>query len=261
MLRDPKTIFNALAEQYDAYRPHYPQDALLFLITSAELDRTSDVADIGTGTGRIALELAKYVRVVYAVDSASGMLEQLAKNAKEEGLSNIRTIEASAEDTRITSESLALAVMSQSFHWLDKPASLKEVHRILADEKPLVVMWNQITNTSDTYYQEITGLIKEHNPNYRGGSDIVSIDFQPSIEASGLFGEVEKFTFPFELQYSPEAYLGFLLSKSYVGVGIGQDKLPHFLERVHEILKEHFPNGVVGECYETVILIAKKRSA
>ncbi len=259
MLRDPKTIFNALAEQYDAYRPHYPQDALLFLITSAELDRTSDVADIGTGTGRIALELAKYVRVVYAVDTASGMLEQLNIHAREEGLSNIRTIEASAEDTRITSGSLALAVMSQSFHWLDKPASLQEVHRILAEEKPLVVMWNQITNTSDTYYQEITALIKEHNPNYRGGSDIVSVDFKPSIEQSGLFDTVEKFSFPFELQYSPEAYLGFLLSKSYVGVGIAQDKLQHFLERVHEILKEHFPSGVVGECYETVLLIAKKR--
>jgi ubiquinone/menaquinone biosynthesis C-methylase UbiE len=63
VLRDGRTIFNALAEQYDAYRPHYPAEALSFLVTLGELDGSSDVADIGSGTGRIALELAKYVRV------------------------------------------------------------------------------------------------------------------------------------------------------------------------------------------------------
>ena len=96
MYTDAKTIFNALAEHYDAYRPRYPAEALLFLITLAELDRTSDVADIGAGTGQIALELAKYVRLLYAVDTAAAMLDQLTEGAREQGLSNVRTIEASA---------------------------------------------------------------------------------------------------------------------------------------------------------------------
>ncbi|HYM19856.1 MAG TPA: methyltransferase domain-containing protein [Candidatus Kapabacteria bacterium] len=259
MLQDRKTIFNALAEEYDAYRPHYPPQALLLLVTLGELNSSSAIADIGTGTGRIAIELAKYVRVVYAVDTAAAMLERLSDNAREEGLMNIRTLETPAEDTGLASESLDMAIMSQSFHWVDEQPALAEMHRVLRPSAPLVVMWNQVTNVSDPYYKNITSLIKQYNPNYRGGADIVSTGFLPAIEASGLFNSVERYSFPFELQYRPESYLGFLLSKSYVGVGIAQDKIPPFIQQVHGYLKESFPHDRITEKYETVMLVARKK--
>ncbi|MDP4219562.1 MAG: class I SAM-dependent methyltransferase [Bacteroidota bacterium] len=259
MLFDNKTIFNALAEQYNAYRPHYPPQALLFLVTLGELDRTSDVADIGTGTGRIALELAKYVRLVYAVDTANVMLDQLQITAEEEGLSNIRTIEAPGEATGLQSESLDLVSLAQAFHWMDKPSALKEASRILKPEKSLVLLWNQVTNTKDDYYSEIVGLIKKYNPHYKGGADILSADFADHINASHLFSPPERYTFSFEAIYSPENYIGFLLSKSYIGVGIGSSDLPHFIEGSYLVLKDAFPDGNVVEKYETVMLAARKK--
>jgi ubiquinone/menaquinone biosynthesis C-methylase UbiE len=259
MYTDSKTIFNALAEQYDAYRPHYPAEAILFLVTLAELDRTSDVADIGSGTGRIALELAKYVRLVYAVDTAAAMLEQLNNHAQEEGLTNIRTLESPAEETGLPSESLAMTVLAQSFHWVNKPVALKEMHRVLEPAKPLVLIWNQVQNTSDLYYQEIVSLIKQYNPTYRGGADILSADFQPIIESTGLFDSVEQFNFPFSKQFTFEAYLGFLLSKSYIGAAITSDKLPEFMEAVYGILGEYFPGGKVTEKYDSVVMVARKK--
>ena len=260
MIYDGKTIFNALAEQYDAYRPHYPAEALLFLVTLGELDGASDVADIGTGTGRIARELAKYVRIVYAVDTASAMLERLQESAKEEGLSNIRLVESPGESTGLPSDSLDLVTLAQAFHWMNKPAALKEASRILKPDRPLVLLWNQVQNTSDPYYAEITSLIKKHNLDYKGGADIISIDFPDHITNSKLFGTTERYTFPFEVHYSPESYVGYLLSKSYVGMGIGSSDLPHFIENAHGILRNSFPNKVVVEKYETVMLVSRKYS-
>ena len=258
MLQDGKTIFNSLAAQYDAYRPHYPPEALSFLVTLADLDSDSDVADVGTGTGRVAIELAKYVRIVYGIDTASAMLERLIESAQEEWLGNIRTIETSGEDTTLPDESVDLAVLAQSFHWMDKPAVLREMHRILNPNKPMVIMWNQTTNTSDNYYKEIISLIKEYNSNYAGAMDIVSTDFNQSIDTSKLFGPVENFSFPFTLHYTSESYIGFLLSKSYIGVGIPQARLGEFIENVHQSLRDNFPHGNVEEHYETVILAARK---
>jgi SAM-dependent methyltransferase len=258
MLFDNKTIFNALAEQYNAYRPHYPPEALLFLVTLGELDKSSDVADIGTGTGRIALELAKYVRLVYAIDTASVMLDQLQISAEAEGLSNIRTIEAPGEATGLLNESLDLVTLAQAFHWMDKPSALKEASRILKPEKSMVLLWNQVTNTKDEYYSEITSLIKKHNPNYKGGADILSADFPDHINSSKLFGPIERYTFSFECSYTPENYVGFLLSKSYIGVGISSADLPHFIEGASIILNKAFPNRNIIEKYETVILAARK---
>lgn len=258
MYYDGKTIFNALAEQYDAYRPHYPPDAISFLVTLADLDGDSEVADIGSGTGRIALELANYVRLVYAVDTAAAMLERLGSALTMQHIGNVRIVEASGEDTTLPNASIDLAIMAQSFHWMNKPKALAEMHRIIRPNKHLVVMWNQTTSVYAPYYQQITSLIKEYNPGYLGGADIRSIDFIPSINESHLFGPVEKYIFPFELHYSAESYLGFLLSKSYVGVGIAQDKLPYFIESAHQTLRDHFPHGNVTETYETVILDTKR---
>ena len=258
MLFDNKTIFNALAEQYDAYRPHYPSDALLFLVTLGELDKESDVADIGTGTGRIALELAKYVRLVYAVDTAVVMLGQLQVSAEKEGLSNIRTIQAPGEVTGLADESLDLVTIAQAFHWMDKQAALKEAHRILRSRKHLVLLWNQVTNTQDEYYREMVALIKHYNIRYEGGADIRSADFPDHVNNSGLFGPIERFTFPFELHYSLESYVGFLLSKSYIGMGIPSGELPHFIEAAHQVMKKNFPDGKIIEQYETVMLAARK---
>ncbi len=258
MLFDNKTIFNALAEQYDAYRPHYPPEALLFLVTLGELDGTSDVADIGTGTGRIAIELAKYVRMVYAVDTASVMLEQLQISAEEAGLSNVRAIEAPGEATGLQSESLDLVTLAQAFHWMDKTASLEEAHRILKPWKQLVLLWNQVTNTQDAYYTDIVSLIKKNNPAYLGGADILSADFADRINESKLFGPVERYTFPFEAHYSPENYVGFLLSKSYIGMGIRSGDIPQFIEDTTLVLNNSFPDRHVVEKYETVMLVARK---
>lgn len=259
MIYDGKTIFNALAEQYDAYRPHYPAEALSFLVTLGELDGSSDVADIGSGTGRIALELAKYVRVMYAVDTASAMLEQLITVARDSHIGNIRIVEAPGEDTTLPGGSVDMAIMAQSFHWMDKPSALREMHRIIRDTKMLAIMWNQVQNTSDEYYRQIVSLIKKYNPNYLGGSDIISADFQGHIEASQMFSALERFTFGFTLHYSAESYIGLLLSKSYIGVGIPQDRLPHFIEETHQLLRDHFSHGNVTESYETVILAARKK--
>jgi ubiquinone/menaquinone biosynthesis C-methylase UbiE len=258
LLFDNKTIFNALAEQYDAYRPHYPTEALLFLVTLADLDKSSDVADIGTGTGRIALELAKYVRLVYAVDTANVMLEQLQSSAEKEGLSNIRTIESPGEATGLADESLDLVTLAQSFHWMDRTASLKEASRILKPNKHLVLLWNQVINTQDDYYKEISALIRRYNNSYKGGADILSADFQNTIDDSKLFGPLERFTFEFEVRNSFESYVGFLLSKSYIGMGIPSAEMPHFIEAAHQVLKNAFPNGEVIEQYETVMLAARK---
>lgn len=258
MLFDNKTIYNALAEQYDAYRPHYPAAALLFLVTLGELDRSSNVADIGTGTGRIALELAKYVRLVYAVDTANVMLEQLQISAEAEGLSNIRTIEAPGEATGLQDESLDLVTLAQAFHWMDKSASLKEASRILKPKKQLVLLWNQVTNTQDNYYTRIVSLIKKNNPAYQGGADILSADFPDRINESKLFGPVERYTFAFEARFTHENYVGFLLSKSYIGVGIKSVDIPEFIDSAHLILRKEFPDRNVIEKYETVMIAARK---
>jgi ubiquinone/menaquinone biosynthesis C-methylase UbiE len=257
LFNDPRTIFNALAENYDAYRPHYPSEALLFLVTLAELDRSSTVADLGSGTGRLALALAPYVRLVYALDPARQMLRKLEENARSEGITGIQTIEAEGEDTGLPTDSIDLVTLAQSFHWMNKERAVRETSRILKPHQPLVLLWNRSLAIDDEYYQQINDCIAQFNPKYAGGEDIISADFPDAITESGLFHKPERYTFPFSIEYTSETYIGFLLSKSYVGAGIKKDRLPEFMTCVHEILHEHFGGNRFTENYETVVLAAR----
>jgi ubiquinone/menaquinone biosynthesis C-methylase UbiE len=257
---DSRTIFNALAEEYDAYRPHYPAATISFLVTLGDLDRTSTVADIGTGTGHLAIALAPYIRLLYAVDTANQMLEQLRRNSTALGLSNIHTIEAPGEHTGLRESSLDLVALSQVFHWMDRPVAVQEMHRILKPGQPMIVMWNRIVNAEDEYFKRLQDLIIQFNPRYPGGIDIISKDFSEVIEHSNLFTAPELYTFPFSKEYNAEAYVGYLLSKSYIGVGIPNSIRSEFMEQAFDLLHSSFRGGRITEHYETVLLVARKQS-
>jgi SAM-dependent methyltransferase len=257
LFNDPRTIFNALAENYDAYRPHYPSEALLFLVTLAELNRSSTVADLGSGTGRLALALAPYVRLVYALDPAREMLRKLEENAQSEGITGIQTIEAQGESTGLMTDSIDLVTLAQSFHWMNKEKAVKEISRILKPHQPLVLLWNHSLATAEEYYTQINDCIQRFNPKYEGGADIISADFPEAITNSGLFQTPELYTFPFSIEYTAETYLGFLLSKSYIGAGIPKNKQPEFMGCVHDVLHDQFHGNRFTENYETVVLAAR----
>jgi SAM-dependent methyltransferase len=253
---DAKTIFNGLALEYDAYRPGYPNAAIEFLVKLGGLDKTNTIADIGTGTGRLSLALAPHVRLLYAVDTADMMLDQLQENIKHAGLSNIHTIEAPGERTGLQPQSLDFVVLSQVFHWMDHAKALKEMHRILKPGRAVAILWNEVTNNADAYHIELQGLIKRYNPTYKGGLDIVAQEFPKAIDDSEFFFPVSINAFPFTVRYTLEAFIGYMLSKSYIGMGITKSLLPEFIQEAHEILHRDFGTDKVVERYQTVILSA-----
>jgi len=56
------------------------------------------VLDVGAGTGRLALPMARLVKSVTALDQSAGMLSCLQENMAAEGIENIRCIQKSWQD-------------------------------------------------------------------------------------------------------------------------------------------------------------------
>lgn len=70
-------------------------------VASLGLDPDCTVLDVGAGTGRLSVPIAKIVKQVTAVDQSRGMLNYLEENMAEEGLSNYRCIQQRWEDVEL----------------------------------------------------------------------------------------------------------------------------------------------------------------
>lgn len=89
------------------------------------------VADFGCGDGAFTVEIARWARWVFAVDSNPAFLK-LAREAAS-GFSNIEFLEEDMHQVTLGAECVQLVVISQSLHYAQHPAGvIGEAHRILA---------------------------------------------------------------------------------------------------------------------------------
>lgn len=70
-------------------------------ISKMELNPEYTVLDIGAGTGRLAIPIAKQVKTVTAIDQSLGMLAYLQKNMEKEGVTNIVCVNKRWEDIEL----------------------------------------------------------------------------------------------------------------------------------------------------------------
>ncbi|MCG7849777.1 MAG: class I SAM-dependent methyltransferase [ANME-2 cluster archaeon] len=70
-------------------------------IATLELKPEYTVLDVGAGTGRLSIPIAKQVKSVTAVDPSKGMLACLQENVEREGITNVTTINKRWEDIEV----------------------------------------------------------------------------------------------------------------------------------------------------------------
>jgi len=99
----------------------------------AKIDLAPDytVLDVGAGTGRLAIPIAKQVKSVTAVDPSRGMLACLQENIKGEGVTNIRCINKPWEDIKLGEdgdiEPHDVVIASHSLSMLDMQEALAKM--------------------------------------------------------------------------------------------------------------------------------------
>jgi excisionase family DNA binding protein len=92
----------------------------------------SQVADIGTGTGYLAKNLAQYADKVWAIDSSTAMLEVAANDIIKAGLSNIEFLAGDAHDLPLEDISQERVYANLLLHHLLEPAlAIQEMYRVV----------------------------------------------------------------------------------------------------------------------------------
>lgn len=244
--------FSNRVENYIKYRPHYPVNVLSFLKEEKIIASPSVIADIGSGTGISTKLFLENENVVFGIEPNKEMREAAEKILNE--FQNFKSINGTAEETKLESRSVDVIVAGQAFHWFDKEKCKSEFNRILKPNGTVILMWNDRRITSTPFLLAYENLLQTF------GTDYKEVDHKNIDERvfNNFFGEGNFKMKSFEnyQHHDYHALEGRLLSSSYV-----PDETHHNYQPMLNALKELFihyqHNNTVTIEYDTLVYYGK----
>lgn len=205
-----RQVYSKKTENYAKYRWDYAPEAIQAILEVSGLSPTSQVADIGSGTGILTRHWVGRAGRVFAIELNFEM--QLLVRDEHTGAPGCRPILAAAETIPLPNHAVDLITVAQAIHWFDPQPTRREFTRILKPGGWLALLRNYGTD------EEIGQALSEISTPENGVSPTA---YRPNFErqpesfyfASGCF---QRMDFPFTIQEDFETFLGSMLSASFM---------------------------------------------
>lgn len=253
-MKDPKIRFGDRVDDYKKYRPSYPAEALMYVKEKCKIDKTWNVADIGSGTGISTRALLDCFQCnVFAVEPNANMRMQA-----EETLSDnvfFHSVDGSSEQTNLGNHSVNMAAAFQAFHWFDMQKSKLEFKSILTEPSWVLLIWNdRITNGSDFlegYEKNLKALPEYSTVNHKNVEKKVIEDFMGTTEV--IYQE-----FPNSQRFDFNGLKGRFFSSSYTPA-VGTMEYQQQIEKLEHLFTATNRDGQIEILYKTQIYLGRLR--
>jgi SAM-dependent methyltransferase len=223
---------------YERARPEYPAEAIAWITQELDLREGRTVADLGAGTGKLTRALVATGARVIAVEPGDAMLTELRRV-----LPGVEAMRGAAEAIPLGDDSVDAVTAGSAFHWFRHQEALPELHRVLRPGGALGVLWNA-RDHERPLQQQVSELIKPFVPPRRPPV----VESIRTLEASDLFGPVERRSFPFVQRLDAEGVVDRIASVSFVAAAPAEARV-ELERRLREAVAAQ--GGVVDFAYVT----------
>lgn len=246
----PTQRFSDKVDYYDKFRPHYPKDLLLFLKQELNLESSSVIADIGSGTGISAGIFLKNGNTVYAVEPNDEMRKTAEKKFMQDV--NFKSVNGTAENTTLPDSIADFIICAQAFHWFDAVLAKKEFLRILKPNGCTVLIWNERIASKKGFLKEYDDMLLRVSEDYNKINHAHLTNNNKVFE--DFFGTGNfycKFFFN-EQEFDESGLIGRTLSCSYIPQE-NHPKFPLMMNSLHDLFKKYNNEGKVKFEYDTKV--------
>ncbi len=271
---DP-TIYEGSAAHYRRGRPPYSPQLEGVLAKELRLDGSGRLLDAGCGPGVLTVRLAHLFDEGIGVDPDPAMLAEGRRFAGEQGIENIRWVQALAEDLPGAAPGpYRLITFGQSFHWTDEDRVAETVYDLLEPGGSLALIVHTVEGRPvppspgppPIPHAEITTLVEKYlGTARRAGRGVARVRTHrfEDVLARTRFGSSRSVFAPGipDLRRDAESVLSGVFSMSSSAPHLFGGRIDDFAREVRELLLSRSPTGVFWDWPgDTEIVLAAKRS-
>jgi SAM-dependent methyltransferase len=224
--------FGSVAEQYDRYRPSYP-DELISDLLALNPEWTLDVA---CGTGKVAVALLACGLAVLGIE----VDPQMAEVARRHGIIvEVGAFETWDDDGR----TFDLITCGQGWHWIDPVQGPQKAARLLNPEGTLALFWNY-GEVGGELKQELDAVYQEHAPALTADPRKQSHDDDAHVEAlktTGKFASVRTERYSWSTTLNADEWIARVATHSD-HITLPADQRTALLAEVRKVIEAHGNN-------------------
>jgi SAM-dependent methyltransferase len=245
------SMFDPLAEDYDAARPSYP-DGLYQALEGVTGPLAGQlVLESGAGTGIATRQLSARGARVVGLDIGERMLRRAQARSPQACF-----LIADGNAAPLRDGCADLACFAQSWHWFTSAHAAAEFARVLRPGGYWAAWWNNEWADGEGWFDAYQGLLESACDGYeRQHRDTRWAD--ESIEQAGLFEPGTGTEVLWTWTLSMSRWLAYQRSKSYVGLlpAAERDRL---LSRIEQVASGRFPDGQLSVPFCTRLRLARR---
>jgi SAM-dependent methyltransferase len=269
---DP-TIYEGAAPHYRLGRPPYSPQLEAVLTQELGLDGTGRLLDGGCGPGILTLRLAHLFDEAVGLDPDPAMLAEARRFAQDQGIGNVRWVQAQAEELPGAAPGpCRLVTFGQSLHWTDEARVAEAVYDLLEPGGALALVVHTVEGrpvppspgTPPIPHAEIEALVEKYlGPDKRAGQGPAPVRTHrfEDILVRTRFGEPRSIFIPGipDLLRNTESVVSGYFSFSWSAPHLFGDRAEDFAAELRELLRARSPEGVFWDWPgDTEVILARK---
>ena len=220
------------AQYYDTL-PRFSKNIYNYLASIGLKNKT--IADVGVGTGRIAIDLLEEGNTVYGIDPDINM-RSICEN-KLKGYKNFKLIVGTDSEMNIPDKSVDYVIVSQSYHRFDPELFKKECNRVLKDKDNVIIMWYRVDFKNPIF----SDMLESVKKNYKDYETRYTCD-----EITGAKQEEEANNIDANNFFNGNSHMENIISNSYLdldefltlGLSLALFPITHKMNSVSEVLRQ-----------------------
>jgi ubiquinone/menaquinone biosynthesis C-methylase UbiE len=252
--------FRTSAEYYVRGRLAYPERLIERVVSLTGLGGSDAVLDLGCGPGFLAVAFAAYGGRVLGMDPEPAMLEIATEYARTREAAVEFRLGSSYDLDKVTGM-FQLVTMGQSFHWMDRAATLEALDRIVAPGGAVALFRDSHLSVPQNRWREEFRAVLEPfaakdtghvRAAHRGSSWIQ----HEAVLLESKFNELERHSVIQRLKTPVERLIDRALSMSSTSPERLGEEMETMTGKLREVLNRYACDGVIAEVVESEALLA-----